>query len=189
MQRRINIKKHFLLLGLLLFLFAITSCASVGNVGTDEYIAEGLWGELDWDLPVAVSVGIEPYQLKYLTDDEIRALHQPHVDIANAIAAEFNVGISIGTFDCYFMPREYILYAIANTPLAETDASLRELAEQLRRMEYSSKIIELVYEAGYFTMALFDAFDNGYLHPVDTYYRIHEIGITAFFEENQYILR
>jgi len=56
-----------------------------------------------WNLPVAISAGIEPYQLATLTNDELRLLHQPYVDIANSISSEFGVDFAIvGNFPSNF---------------------------------------------------------------------------------------
>ena len=181
-------KKLFLLFGLLILsLYAIASCARVNTI---EYPANDFPLDFDWNLPTAVSAGIELYQLASLTDEEIRLLHQPHIDIANSISLEFGVNIEIGTADCYFMSRDDILYAIANISLAETDLRLRELAEQLRRVTYVGKVFELIQQSGYnyILVALIDAFDREVLDPVEVYYRLQQDSVISFFEEIQYTL-
>ncbi|MCL2571954.1 MAG: hypothetical protein FWE11_06085 [Defluviitaleaceae bacterium] len=183
-------KKRFFVLLCLLVMSLIVIISCVGE-RTTEYITRDLPSTFDWNLPVATSAGIEPDQLAYLTDDEIRLLHQPYVDIANSISAEFGVNVEIGTIDCYFMTRDDIIYTITNVSLAEMDLGLRELGDQLRRMTYVSKVFETIQESDYDYMlaVLIDAFDHGALDPVEVYYRIQQDGITSFFKEIQDILR
>ena len=118
-----------------------------------------------------------------MTYDEIRLLHQPYVDIADAISLEFGVNITIGTIDCYDVTREDILYAISNISLADHESRLRELGEQVSLMTYSSKVVEAVLEFGYDLRILLDALVYGVFDPADVYYRIQQDGVSFFFEE------
>jgi len=173
-------KKHFVLIGLLILsLCVITSCV---RKNTGDYLAEDSYGDFDWNLPVAVSVGIEPYQLAQLSNEELRLLHQPYVDIANAISTELGVDISIGTIDCYFMTRDDILYAITNISLAEHEAKLRGLGMGIRRAEYWTRVFMIVSDSGYDLQALLSAFECEYSDPVEAYYVIQHNGVAAFME-------
>jgi len=154
-----------------------------------EYVTEDFSNYFDWNLPVAISAGVDPEQLVSLTDDEIRALHQPYVDIANLISTELGVDISIGTIDCYFMSRDDILYTISNITLAEIDFRLRELGEGIRRAEYANRVFDIVQEFGYGLQALIDAFDCEDFDPIEAYYRIQQGGINSFIESIEYISR
>ncbi|MCL2571953.1 MAG: hypothetical protein FWE11_06080 [Defluviitaleaceae bacterium] len=168
-------KKH-----LLLFVALLVFIVSVPVVFAHEAP-----GNLDWNLSVAVSAGIEPDQLMYLTDDEVRLLHQPYVDIANSISAEFGVNIEIGTIDCYFMTRDDIIYTITNVSLAEIDLGLRELAEQVRNIEYSSRVLEAALDARCdYALAVFvSALNGGVIDPVYAYYSIQQNGISFLYGE------
>jgi len=140
---------------------------------------------------VAISAGIELDQLGYLTDDEIRLLHQPYVDIVNSISNEYGVNMEIGTFDCYFTTRDDILYTITNVSLAEIDLRHRELAEQLRGAQYSSKLIEAILDSeyGHVLGALLRALEYRIIDPVDAYHHIQQDGVTSFIEGIEHILQ
>ncbi|MCL2406120.1 MAG: hypothetical protein FWC92_11335 [Defluviitaleaceae bacterium] len=181
-------KKLFLLLGLLLLLLCATiSCAKINTI---EYYEDAFYTSFDWDIPITVSAGIETDQLASLTDDEIRLLHQPYVDIANSISLELGVNIEIGTIDCYFITRDDILYVIANISLAEHEVRLRELGEQLRRMTYANKVFEVILKSDYahILVALIDVFDHGVIDPIEAYYHIQHNGIASFFEDILYTI-
>jgi len=144
--------------------------------------------DFDWNLPTAVSAGVEPERLAYFTNDELMLLHQPYVDIADAIAAEFGVGLSIGTINCYFMTRYMIIDAITNISLAEHDSRLRELGYELRLGVYANKIMKIMVESGYLIMDLINAMEDGLINPIEAYYRIQQVGVVSFYEEVYYIL-
>ncbi|MCL2406121.1 MAG: hypothetical protein FWC92_11340 [Defluviitaleaceae bacterium] len=176
MKRRTSYEKKYFMLFVALLIF-FTSFPSVFATGAPR--------GLDWNLPVAISERIEPCQLASLTDDELRLLHQPYVDIANSISLELGVNIEIGTIDCYFITRDDILYAITNITLAEHDFRLRELAVQVRNIEYSSRILGAALDSGYdyVLVALVGALNYGAIDPVDAYNRIQQNGTRAFYEE------
>jgi hypothetical protein len=140
---------------------------------------------LDWNLPVAASVGIEPDQLASLSDDELRLLHQPYIYIINSIILEYGVNIIIGTLDCDFVTRDDVIYTITNISLAEIELSFRELAIEVRNVEYSSRIIEAILDSGYSdTLALYDvALDYVAFDPVEAYYRIQQSGVSFFYDK------
>ena len=96
-----NVVGFIVLLSLLMNTFVIT-------------FARDMPINFDWGLPTAISAGLDSYQLELLSDDEIRLLHQPYIDITHAISFELDVIITPGTLDCYFVTREDILYLISN---------------------------------------------------------------------------
>ena len=173
---------------LILFVALVLSLSVVMILNTFAFRTEESANSFDWDLPTAVSAGIESDHLASLTDDEIRVLHQPYIDIADAISLEFGVNITIGTIDCYEITRDDILYAISNISLAEHDSRLRELGESVRNSMYVSRVLEIaIAYGGYGVRELIDSFNYGTLDPVEAYYRIQQDGIISFIEEIGYI--
>jgi len=63
-------KKFLLLLGLLML--SVGFIVLGARLSTSANPTEDIVDSLDWNLPVAVSLGIEPDQLALLSDDELR---------------------------------------------------------------------------------------------------------------------
>ena len=161
------------LLGIIVSILVLASTREMSIAvltDTDSYQLVSV--EFDWNLPTAVSVGLKHYQLELLSDDEIRFLHQPYIDIVDAISLEFDVCITSGTLECYFLTREDILYVIFNVSLAEQEYHFRKLAEQMRDAIYTAMLAESLVDAGYaeVLLELMIAFDNNVINPTYAYY-------------------
>ena len=140
----------------------------------------------DLNLPTAVSAGLNSYQLELLSDEEIRYLHQPYIDVTYAINLELDVIITPGTLDCYFVTREDILYVISQLSLAEHEYKVRTLGEQIRRAAYTAKIAEKLFDAGHAEtwFNLLNAFDNQIIDPMDVYYLFQQTdGVYSFVQK------
>ena len=111
----IKVFAFILFLGLLIGMFTLASTRDrpiAALAGGDSHQQQSLADKFDWNLPTAISAGFDFYQLELLSDDEIRHLHQPYIDIVEVINAELNVNITIGTLDCYDGTREDLIYAV-----------------------------------------------------------------------------
>ena len=176
-------KKKVLSIAVALFIMVTLSAITIIALNSeDEYSGAFDW-YFDSSLPTAVSTGIEPYQLVSLSNDELRVLHQPYIDITNAISTEFGVRITTGSIDCYFVTREEIIYVISNLSLDKHETAIRDIAQEIRNLQYSAKLYEVLRENGYGHLVS-RLLENGYVEDTfEAYYRIQRDGATLFIEE------
>jgi len=153
-------------------------------LSTISVYAQDMWGEHECNLSNIVTTEVDSNCFDSLTYDELRILHQPYVDIVNAINEYFGIYLSLGTIDCYFMTREDIIYTITNISLFEHESRILELAEQLQRFTYRSRVLSAMLESDDYDILMFYyAINYGLIDPVYTYYLIQQNQIAYFYDE------